>query len=144
MRAETSRTAGKTRAKTGTAARRPRRFTLAKLARPFVAAVLFFGCLLLAAAFIAIAIQDNAVAREITGTRAEIALLTADVAAKHAEIAVKQTDAYALQRARDLGYARPGESLIAIRSDDTAAPTTIVDDRAPGRLARWVQLFFSR
>ena len=115
---------------------------LARLVRPALAAGLLAVCLVLALAFVAIAVQGNAVAREVTATRAEIALLQAERAARQAALAVMSGDDYVLQRARDIGYVRPGESLIAVERAEAAPARVATNERTTGRLARWLALFF--
>jgi cell division protein FtsB len=115
---------------------------LRRLIRPGLASLLLGSCLLLAAAFVAVAVQGNSFARESTSTRAEIALLQAELAAKQVAIGVMQNDDYVQQRARDLGYVRPGEALIAVQQERATAPLAVVDGRSTSRLSRWIALFF--
>ena len=112
-----------------------RRFT-----RHATAAGILFGCLLLAAAFVAITVPGNAIARETTGVRADIARLEADLARKQAEAAARQADQYVIDRAHELGYVRPNEALIIVQGEDPAARPT--ETKVPGRLARWLAVFF--
>ena len=115
---------------------------LARLFRPALATGLLAVCLVLALAFVAIAVQGNAVAREITATRAEIAGLQAERAARQAALAVMTGDDYVTQRARDIGFVRPGESLIAVERTEPASAAATSTERTAGRLARWLALFF--
>lgn len=115
---------------------------LTRLVRPLLATVLLTTCLLLALAFVAIAVQGNAVAREVTATKAEIALLQAERAARQAAVSIMGSDDYVLQRARDIGYVKPGESLIAVQRADVAPAVVAPNQRTSGRLARWLALFF--
>lgn len=114
---------------------------LARFARQAVALTVLAACLLLAAAFGAIAVQGNAVARDATGIRAEIARLEAEVAQKQAAVAERETDAYLVERARDLGFVRAGEAMILVQREARAAIDAATEGR-PGRLAKWWALFF--
>lgn len=115
---------------------------LARLVRPALATALLAVSGVLALAFVAIAVQGNAVAREITATKAEIALLQAERTARQAAAAVMSTDDYVVQRARAIGYVRPGESLIAVQRADAVPAVVMPNERTSGRLARWLALFF--
>lgn len=111
-----------------------------RFARQAVALTVLAACLLLAAAFGAIAVQGNAVARDASGLRSEIAKLEADVARKQAAVAERQTDGYVVEKARDLGFVRPGEALVAVqREAERAVEQTVAAQ--PGRLAKWWSVF---
>jgi cell division protein FtsB len=111
--------------------------------RSLVAVSLCLAGLVLAAAFVGITAQGNAIAREIAETRAEIASGLADQAAWQARIAQQQTPDYVTQKARDFGYVGPNEAIIGVErgeqpsasSDRTLAPIL-------SRIARWVAFFF--
>ena len=76
---------------------------------------------MLAAAFVSITVQANAIAREIAGYHADIAAAQAERAARTAHIAEQQTPDYVREKARDYGYIGPNESLIAVeRSGQTS------------------------
>ena len=95
----------------------------------------------LAAAFVAVAVQGNAVARDASTMQAEIAALEGDLARKQAMIAERQTDQYLVDKARDLGFVRPGEALVAVQRDGAKAVEDAVAAQ-PGRLAKWWSVFF--
>ncbi|MGH2801355.1 MAG: FtsB family cell division protein [Thermoleophilaceae bacterium] len=115
---------------------RPNRF-----ARPATAAVLLGAGLFLAAAFVGIAAQTNALARETAAREAEIAVLRAQRALLEAQIGTKVTDDYVRDRAIELGFARPGEEIIAVQREEPA-PALPAPARGPDRLLRWLALFF--
>jgi len=113
---------------------------LRRFARQTVAAVVLGACLLLAAAFAAIAVQGNAVARDASGLRGEIAKLEGDVARKQAAVVERQTDGYVVEKSRDLGFVRPGEALIAVqREAERAVEQTVAAQ--PSRIAKWWSVF---
>lgn len=113
-----------------------------RAARQALAVALLGLGLLLAAAFVAVAVQGNAVAREAASLRAEIAALQLTQAALESTAAQRATDDYVVDRARDLGYVRPGEALIAVQRDAARAAVRSSDEGVPGRFARWFALFF--
>ena len=84
------------------------------LGRPSIAMVLLFTGLLLASAFVAIEIQRNALARDATAYRAELAAAAAYNQQLTADVATKQTNDYVVNKARDYGYVLPGETLIGV------------------------------
>ncbi len=87
-------------------------------------------------------LQDGALARETAAVRAEIALLEARQAGLKAEIAVHETDAYVEQKARELGYVKPGEGLASVRdATATRMNRAAASPSAPSRLERWLALF---
>jgi cell division protein FtsB len=98
--------------------------------------------LLLAAAFAGVAMQGNAVDRESAQLRAEIAALQADLASKQAAVAEKQTDQYVVDKARELGFVRPGEALVAVQPDVGSGRSVVADVGGPARIAKWWALFF--
>ena len=115
--------------------------SLRRFARQTIAVAVLAACLLVAAAFVAIAVQGNAVARDASGLRSEIAALEADLARKQGMIAERQTDQYLVDKARDLGFVKPGEALVAVQRDGARAAEDAVAAQ-PGRLAKWWSLFF--
>ena len=115
--------------------------SLRRFARQTLAVAVLAACLLVAAAFVAIAVQGNAVARDASGMRSEITALEADLARKQAMIAERQTDQYLVDKARDLGFVKPGEALVAVQRDGARAVEDAVAAQ-PGRLAKWWSLFF--
>lgn len=115
--------------------------SLRKLARQTVAVAVLGACLLVAAAFVGVAVQGNAVARDASSVQAQIASLESDLARKQALIAERQTDQYLVDKARDLGFVRPGEALVAVQRDGPRAAEDAVAAQ-PGRFAKWWGLFF--
>ncbi len=124
----------RTRSKNGAPAR------LRRFARQGAAVTVLAGGLLLAAAFGAVAIQGNAVARDASGLRSDIGRLEDDLARKRAAVAERQTDAYVVEKARELGFVRPGEALIVVRRETERAIEQTVAAQ-PGRLAKWWSVF---
>ena len=123
--------------------RRPRSSLVGRLARPLLSLALLAAGLVLAGAFVGIAVQGSAVDRERVSLAAQIAQLERERAAKEAEVERRTTEEYVVGTARDYGYVRPGEGLIAVEGE---APRqgTLVD--VPGvnvdRIARWLAVFF--
>ena len=115
--------------------------SLRRFVRQTVAVAVLAACLLVAAAFVAVAVQGNAVARDASTIQSEIAALEGDLARKRAMIAERQTDQYLVDKARDLGFVRPGEALVAVERGGARALEDAVA-AAPGRLARWWSVFF--
>jgi septum formation initiator len=111
--------------------------------RSFVAVSLCLAGLVLAAAFVGITAQGNALAREIAETRAEIASGLADKAAWQALIAEQQTPDYVTQKARDFGFVGPNEELIGVqRGEQPSASSEKVVPALVARVARWISFFF--
>ena len=115
--------------------------SLRRFARQTVAVTVLGACLLVAAAFVAVAVQGNAVARDASAIQSEITSLESSYARKQAQIAERQTDQYLVDKARDLGFVKPGEALVAVQRDGPRAVEDVVV-AAPGRLAKWWGLFF--
>ena len=112
-----------------------------RLARPAVALTLLAAVLLLTAAFVGLAVQTNAIAREAAALRADIVAEQLRYAALEAQATEKKTDAYVVDRARDYGFVKPGEGLIAVERQRTdGAPAGPA--RVTSRLGRWLALFF--
>lgn len=123
-------------------ARRRRAPLIARLARPGTAAALLGAGLLLALAFVGIAVQRNEVARDIAGLSADIVQEQARRAALEAAAAEKATAAYVADKARELGYVRPGEAIIALDTPPRAQATPPPERVRGDRLSRWLALFF--
>jgi len=99
--------------------------------------------LVLAAAFVGITVQANALEREKSAYRADIAAAEADQARWVAHIAEQQTPDYVRDKARDYGYIGTNESLIAVeRNGQTSAPSSEAVSTSVSRIARWVAFFF--
>lgn len=122
-------------------ARRRRSSPLARLSRPGLAAGALGLGLLLLLAFVGIAVQRNAVARDIAGLTLDIAQEQARNAALQASVAEKATSAYVSDKARELGYVKPGEAIIAL-DNPQRTPAPPPEPIEHGRLNRWLMLFF--
>ena len=133
-----SRPAGVTRPRRG---RRSARAAVRALGRPSLAMLLLFSGLLLASAFVAIEIQRNALARDAAAYRADLAAAAAYNQQLTADVATKQTNDYVVNKARDYGYVRPGETLIGVQHDVTPA-TVIAKVPTVSRVQKWLALFF--
>jgi cell division protein FtsB len=119
--------------------RRPR---LMRFARPLLSMGVLAAGLLLSGAFVGIAVQQGAVDREARDAQQQIDAEKAKNAQLEAEIAQRQTDTYVVDKARDLGYVRPGEGLIAVERGPSGLPSVRINSSDGGRLARWVAVFF--
>ncbi len=99
--------------------------------------------LVLAAAFVGLTIQGNAIAREIAGYRADNVAEQAEYDALAARIANQKTADYVQQKARDFGYIGPNESIIALQRDGQASNALArTVSESPSRIARWLTFFF--
>ena len=110
--------------------------------RPLVASFVLVLGLACAWAFAGITIRENALAREITATQAQIAAEEAKQTQLEASAAEKQTADYIVERARSLGWVWPWEAMIAVeqvRADQNAASDA---SSRPSRIQRWIALFF--
>jgi cell division protein FtsB len=99
--------------------------------------------LVLAAAFVGLTVQGNAIAREIAGYHNDLAADQAQYNALTAQIANQKTTDYVQQKARDYGYIGPNESIIAVQRDGQASDAlarTVTE--GPSRIARWFAYFF--
>lgn len=122
--------------------RRRARSRLARYGRPLASVALLAAGLVFSGAFVGLAIKQNAVQQDVRVTQQEIAQEQARKAQLEAEVAARQTDAYVIDKARELGYVRPGEGLIAVERGPDGAPVVRVNASDGGRLARWIALFF--
>lgn len=102
---------------------------------------LFLLAALVGWSFLRVSVQDSALAREVLATRTDIGMLEAQQAALKADVATRRTDAYLEQKARELGYVRPGEGLASVR-DARPEPSAATPASAPSRLERWLALLF--
>ncbi|MBU6423469.1 MAG: septum formation initiator family protein [Chloroflexota bacterium] len=122
--------------------RRRRRSRLGDLARPAVAVVVLAAGLLLSGAFVGIAVQQSSVDRQARVAQQQIDAELAKRSELESAIAQRKTDAYVIDKARDLGYVRPGEGLIAVERGPSGLPTVRINSSDGGRFARWWALFF--
>jgi cell division protein FtsB len=123
--------------------RKRRRSPSVRFGRNVAAVSLAFAGLVLAAAFVGLTVQGNAIAREIAGYRNDLAAEQAQHDALTAEIANQKTSDYVREKARDYGYIAPNESIIAVQRDGQASDAlTRTVSEGPSRIARWVAFFF--
>lgn len=124
-------------------ARAHRRGSGARVGRGVAAAVLCMAGLVLAAAFLGITVQANALEREKAALRADIAAAQAEQAARTAHIAEQKTQDYVRDKARDFGFIGANESLIAVeRSGQTSGSEVPAVSEAWSRIGRWIAFFF--
>ncbi len=99
--------------------------------------------LVLAAAFVGLTVQGNAIAREIAGYHNDIAADQALQDGLSAQIANQKTADYVQQKARDYGYIGPNESLLSVQRDGQASDAFArTVNEGPSRIARWFSFFF--
>ena len=123
---------------------RPRlRRSLARYVRPAVSVAILAAGLVVSAAFVGVAVQQTAVAREARLAQQQIDAETTHRAELQGQIAERRTDTYVVDKARDLGFVRPGESLIAVQGSPSASGSIGAAVASTGdRLGRWIALFF--
>jgi len=99
--------------------------------------------LVLAAAFVGLTVQGNAIAREIAGYRGDLVTDQAQHDALTVQIANQKTADYVRDKARDYGYIAPNEALISVQRDGQASDALArTANEAPSRIARWFAFFF--
>ena len=99
--------------------------------------------LVLAAAFVGLTVQGNAIAREIAGYHNDLAADEAQHDALATQIANQKTADYVQQKARDYGYIGVNESLISVQRDGQASDALArTVSEGPSRIARWFAYFF--
>ena len=116
---------------------------MGRYVRPALSLVVLGAGLVLSGAFVGVAVQQTAVAREARAAQQQIDAETARNAELKGEIAQRKTDTYVVDKARDLGYVRPGESLIAVQGAPSASSVGAVVSSTGDRIARWIALFFA-
>ena len=100
--------------------------------------------LVLAAAFVGLTVQGNAIAREIASYHKDVAADQARYDALTTQIANQNTSDYVREKARDYGYVAPNESIIAVQRDgQTSDALARTVSEGPSRIARWFAFFFS-
>jgi len=123
--------------------RHRRRSPRVRFGRSLAAVSLALAGLVLAAAFVGLTVQGNAIAREIAGYHSDIAADQARYNGLTAQIANQKTADYVQQKARDYGYIAPNESIIAVQRDGQATDALARTVReGPSRIARWFAFFF--
>ena len=124
--------------------RRRGRSSVQRLGRPTLFVALLAAGLMLSGAFVGIAIRQNAVQQEGRTAQQQIDAELARNSELKAELARRQTDTFVVDRARDLGYVRPGEGLIAVERGPSGEPVVRINGSDGGRLGRWLALFFGK
>lgn len=111
--------------------------------RRLVFLAVFVGASLVGANFARITAREHALGREMAGVQADIALLELQNAALRIEVERRKTNEYIVQKARELGYVRPGEGLAALRSAarSSETPLAVTQPDLRARLERWLHLF---
>ena len=123
--------------------RHRRRSPRVRFGRSLAAVSLALAGLVLAAAFVGLTVQGNAIAREIAGYHSDIVADQAQYNGLTAQIANQKTADYVQQKARDYGYIAPNESIIAVQRDGQATdPLARTVRDGPSRIARWFAFFF--
>jgi cell division protein FtsB len=122
---------------------RQRRSPRVRFGRSVAAVSLALAGLVLAAAFVGLTVQGNAIAREIAGYHSDLTADQAQYEALTAQIANQKTADYVRDKARDYGYIAPNESIIAVQRDGQATDALARTVReGPSRIARWFSFFF--
>ena len=123
--------------------RHRRRSRRVRFGRSLVAVSLALAGLVLAAAFVGLTVQGNAIAREIAGYRSDLVTDQAQHDALTVQIANQKTADYVRDKARDYGYIAPNEALISVQRDGQASDALArTANEAPSRIARWFAFFF--
>ncbi len=118
------------------------RRSLVRYVRPLVSLGVLAAGLVLSGAFVGVAVQQTAVAREARIAQAQIDAETARRAELQGEIAQRNTDTYVIDKSRELGFVRPGESLIAVQGSSSGGSVGATVASMGDRIARWIALFF--
>jgi cell division protein FtsB len=123
--------------------RHRRRSPRVRFGRNLAAVSLAMAGLVLAAAFVGLTVQGNALARESASYRNDIVAEQAQHDALSAQIANQKTADYVQQKARDYGYIAPNETLISVQRDGQASDAMArTVSQSPSRIARWFAFFF--
>jgi cell division protein FtsB len=118
------------------------RRSASRYVRPALSASILAAGLLLSAAFVGVAVQQTAVAREARAAQQQIDAEVSRRAELQGQIAQRKTDTYVVDKARELGYVRPGESLVSVQGSTPAAGPSGVVASTGDRIARWIAVFF--
>jgi len=122
--------------------RRPQRWSLSRSLRPLVAVAVLAAGLLFSGAYVGVAVRQSAIDSESRALQRDIERETARNAQLQAEIAQRKTEQHVIDKARELGYVRSGEGLIAIDFGPSGEPALRINPTDGGRLAGWIALFF--
>lgn len=109
--------------------------------RPVVAAGVLGLGLVCAAAFTGVTAQEHALARSMSSLQGDIAAEQARHAQLQASAAEKLTAEYVSEKAKQLGFVKPGEALIAVERDAKSSDAARDVSGQPSRIAKWVVLF---
>jgi len=124
--------------------RRRGRASFARSIRPLISVGVLAAGLVLSGAFVGIAVRQNAVQQEGRSAQQQIEAELARQAQLQGQIAERKTDTYVIDKARELGYVRPGEGLIAVERGPSGEPVVRINSSDGGRLGRWLTLFFGK
>ena len=124
--------------------RRRGRASFARSIRPLISVGVLAAGLVLSGAFVGIAVRQNAVQQEGRSAQQQIEAELARQAQLQGQIAERKTDTYVIDKARELGYVRPGEGLIAVERGPSGEPVVRINSSDGGRLGRWLTLFLGK
>ncbi len=124
--------------------RRRGRASFARSIRPLISVGVLAAGLVLSGAFVGIAVRQNAVQQEGRSAQQQIEAELARQAQLQGQIAERKTDTYVIDKARELGYVRPGEGLIAVERGPSGEPVVRINSSDGGRLGRWLTLVFGK
>jgi len=120
-----------------------RRSPRVRVGRSVVAVALCLSGMVLAAAFLGITVQANALAREKATLQAEIASTLTDQSALKAHIATQKTDDYVTQLARNLGLIGQNETLFGVQRDSQSNdPSARGTAKTTTHVEKWIAFFF--
>jgi cell division protein FtsB len=123
--------------------RRSRGSLIARLGRPLLSLALLTAGLVLSGAFVGIAVQGSVVDRSRDSLIEEIAELERVNEEKRREVERRQTEDYIVETARDYGYVRPGEGLIAVEGGEPRQGAFVdIEGVNVDRVGRWIAIFF--
>jgi cell division protein FtsB len=123
--------------------RRSRGSLIARLGRPLLSLGLLTAGLVLSGAFVGIAVQGSVVDRSRDSLIEEIAKLERLNEEKRREVERRNTEDYVVETAREYGYVRPGEGLIAVEGGEPRQGAFVdVGGVNVDRIARWFAVFF--
>jgi hypothetical protein len=118
------------------------RRSFARYVRPLASAGVLAAGLVLSGAFVGVAVQQTAVAREARAAQSGIDAEQARRAELQGDIAQRKTDTYVVDKARELGFVRPGESLVSVQGSGAPGSVGAIVASTGDRLARWITVFF--
>jgi cell division protein FtsB len=97
----------------------------------------------LSGAFVGVAVQGSVVDRSRDSLIEEIAKLERLNEEKRREVERRNTEDYVVETARDYGYVRPGEGLIAVEGGEPRQASVVdVGGVNVDRIGRWIAIFF--